>query len=431
MKRPLSSWWWVALGALALLALGGGCYALLRDDPPPEDGDLQVQRMEIPVGENGWQGFIEAAALLVEPEGGFGSDAAAAIAGGKEPDEGYVKLLFEDNGKALRAWEAALRRPYCQVPEADTPEDMLFPALEGLRELALFSHDRAIYLAQRGETAAALDEALRLLEFGHKVEGAKGALIHFLVGVAIEGMGLDAVQHVLKQEDIDTAALTACLEKLNNGRDSDQALKDTYKVEYAVSFAAMEAGIDKGIPSSSTPALRAAGKMGLRSFFYKPNRTRRIMAKAARMGIDNVSRPYSDADYSGWPSIIASPGSTNKLKLIASGNSAGAILIAMLTPAYDRIQGTECLIEFRFSAVLALTALRCYRDAHGRLPQRIEELVPQYLDEVPRDPFDGKPLRYSKDKKIVYSVGTDLTDSGGSTGDFGSRQADPTVHIEF
>jgi hypothetical protein len=32
---------------------------------------------------------------------------------------------------------------------------------------------------------------------------------------------------------------------------------------------------------------------------------------------------------------------------------------------------------------------------------------------VPPDDFDGKPLRYSREKKCVYSVGEDLRDSGG------------------
>ncbi len=52
---------------------------------------------------------------------------------------------------------------------------------------------------------------------------------------------------------------------------------------------------------------------------------------------------------------------------------------------------------------------------NGRLPETLGELVPEYLDDVPRDDFDGEPLRYDRDKKVVYSVGEDLTDDGGFT----------------
>ena len=45
---------------------------------------------------------------------------------------------------------------------------------------------------------------------------------------------------------------------------------------------------------------------------------------------------------------------------------------------------------------------------------RAAALVPEYVDAVPRDPFDGQPFRYSKQKGIVYALGTDLKDNGGS-----------------
>jgi hypothetical protein len=50
----------------------------------------------------------------------------------------------------------------------------------------------------------------------------------------------------------------------------------------------------------------------------------------------------------------------------------------------------------------------------GKLPENLQALVPTYLAAVPDDPFDGKPFRYSPEKKIVYSVGKNLVDDGGS-----------------
>ena len=51
----------------------------------------------------------------------------------------------------------------------------------------------------------------------------------------------------------------------------------------------------------------------------------------------------------------------------------------------------------------------------GRYPESLDELVPQYLDEVSLDPFDLKPLRYRKrqGKWIIYSIGPDCKDDGG------------------
>jgi hypothetical protein len=46
---------------------------------------------------------------------------------------------------------------------------------------------------------------------------------------------------------------------------------------------------------------------------------------------------------------------------------------------------------------------------HGVLPDKLDDLVPVYLDEVPMDPFNGKPLQLEKkaDQWTIYSVGPD------------------------
>ncbi len=57
-----------------------------------------------------------------------------------------------------------------------------------------------------------------------------------------------------------------------------------------------------------------------------------------------------------------------------------------------------------------------FKLAEGRYPSGFSELVPNYLNALPKDPFDGKPLRWTKDdsgKPLIYSIGPDLTDDGG------------------
>lgn len=62
-------------------------------------------------------------------------------------------------------------------------------------------------------------------------------------------------------------------------------------------------------------------------------------------------------------------------------------------------------------------ALRQYQLAHDAWPDTLDELVPQYLREVPTDPFDaeGRPLRYKRSGEgyLLYSVGYDGKDDGG------------------
>jgi len=57
--------------------------------------------------------------------------------------------------------------------------------------------------------------------------------------------------------------------------------------------------------------------------------------------------------------------------------------------------------------------------ANGRLPDSLEELTPKWLDTVPADPFDDKPIRYKKLARgfVTYSVGPDEKDHGGIESD--------------
>jgi hypothetical protein len=90
-------------------------------------------------------------------------------------------------------------------------------------------------------------------------------------------------------------------------------------------------------------------------------------------------------------------------------------LTRAILPAIARI--TE--LDFRNIALLdaarVAIAVERYRLANGKLPDSLDDLVPKFLESVPIDPFDAKPLKYKKFGPgfVIYSVGEDLSDDGG------------------
>jgi hypothetical protein len=62
-------------------------------------------------------------------------------------------------------------------------------------------------------------------------------------------------------------------------------------------------------------------------------------------------------------------------------------------------------------------ALRAYSLEHGAPPDQLDQLTPEILPALPRDPFDpqGRPFRYVHTDKgmVVYSIGPDGCDDGG------------------
>ena len=60
-------------------------------------------------------------------------------------------------------------------------------------------------------------------------------------------------------------------------------------------------------------------------------------------------------------------------------------------------------------------ALRCYALEQGHPAERLEQLVPRYLQKVPADSFSGKTMIYRAQGQnwLLYSVGPDGEDNGG------------------
>lgn len=60
-------------------------------------------------------------------------------------------------------------------------------------------------------------------------------------------------------------------------------------------------------------------------------------------------------------------------------------------------------------------ACRIHKGRTGQYPESLEALVPALLNDVPIDPFTGRPLVYRREGEgfIVYSLGSNLKDDGG------------------
>jgi hypothetical protein len=67
--------------------------------------------------------------------------------------------------------------------------------------------------------------------------------------------------------------------------------------------------------------------------------------------------------------------------------------------------------------LLTQYAIRAYQLERGRLPDRLAELVPDYLSEMPIDPYaaEGTPLGYKRTGTAfnLWSIGPDCNDDGG------------------
>jgi hypothetical protein len=73
-------------------------------------------------------------------------------------------------------------------------------------------------------------------------------------------------------------------------------------------------------------------------------------------------------------------------------------------------------VEAAKQMVITAIALKRYQLQRGNYPPDLDSLVPEFVSTIPRDPVDGKPLRYrlhSDGTFLLYSVGDNGKDDGG------------------
>jgi len=94
-------------------------------------------------------------------------------------------------------------------------------------------------------------------------------------------------------------------------------------------------------------------------------------------------------------------------------------VVKILAPALGRVAELDLRCRAHLDLARTALAIERYRLATGGVPDQLAELVPQYLDAVPIDPFDGQPLRYRRTEAgyRLYSIMEDAQDNGGLTRD--------------
>jgi hypothetical protein len=105
---------------------------------------------------------------------------------------------------------------------------------------------------------------------------------------------------------------------------------------------------------------------------------------------------------------------------VLSPPSRFMIFSRIMLPALGKAMQRDGDHTARIRTTQTAIAIERFRRAHnGEIPTDLNELIPTYMPSLPRDPFDGEPLRFKRRDSgyVVYSIGSDLRDDGGAEAD--------------
>ena len=154
-------------------------------------------------------------------------------------------------------------------------------------------------------------------------------------------------------------------------------------------------------------------------------------------------RAYSDEDFASYLAIYQSALEIARQPSAQSPSRAEQLMRSYDTNAtseWGRGQVTwskafkaSLEADARLAALHTSLAVESYRLAHsGKIPAGLPELVPDFLPAVPRDPFDGQPLRFKTLPRgyVIYSIGADGVDDGELEKPNNAVRYDVTITVE-
>jgi hypothetical protein len=399
----------LALAALLLVIL---CRSLTQAPIHHYDKELVLARANIPQGSNAFD-MLETAALHAwwpkEQE-----NEISQLAHNTNWDDGLASTVLASNQEAFACWDAAVKLPDMQVPEVSTFDDLL-PYLTKWKKLALIAQVRENALLHSGHDQEAFDQMVNEIKMGRRMQNAHGVLIDYLVGTAVNNMGLTQMQRWAGRVHLTADQLKEYARQIDASPDEvGIAFANSIRAEYQMEIQTLDAMRQGKLTNSGTggslnnsgggmPNPRIWPAWPLFSF----NQTKGLFAAGALRLVKAAPHPYGEAnmnDMQSRPGVVS---------ICLSGNPIGQVLYFMMMPATASSLEKKSRSDVLLETTRTILALRAYELVQGHLPADLPTLVPEYLEKVPLDDYDGKPLRYSTDKKIVYSVGPDLKDDGG------------------
>jgi hypothetical protein len=327
-----------------------------------------------------------------------------------EPDLTLAKRALDLHADAVAKARLALARPKCRF-DLDYSQSyaMLLPHLANLRALArLFALEALVRSAEgRGDEAA--ESCLAALALGRMLE-AEPILISQLVRIAITEIAVRSARHSLQRVAFPDEAVLRIRERLleiDPASFSRIGLRGE-RVFLRQTFDAFASGKDTigDVSGADKALLQRVQRAGTFVFLEDEAFALDALARALEAielppheSVPSVNAVFAEAE---------AEAHEHTLKHVLSG-----LLLPALRAAHTRAVRTWAR---RDGAIIGLSC-ELFRSGRGRYPATLDELAPEFLKDVPPDPFTGKPFKYElRDDGaafIVYSLGDNLKDDGG------------------
>jgi len=278
-----------------------------------------------------------------------------------------------------------------------------------LKKDGMLLHTDAIVSARKGDLAGAMNDVRLILRLRRTVEDDP-VYVSKLVSYALDYLAFWTLQGVLEFGRPDRANIEAVLKELEN-REASNSPASALRSETTLGLDFFnDLAWDPSLIYEMSPSRRASSgerflARGFRIIWITPADELGYL-KTMRKHIATAGLPY--------PAMAAVAVRTTRAsyRLPFTFHLLGNWLVPVSDHAFDQLIR---LIATTRMARVVLAANLYYIDS-GRYPDTLDEMASKYGIGEQIDPYSDKPLIYQRrgDGFIVYSVGPNMTDDGGT-----------------
>lgn len=334
----------------------------------------------------------------------------------------HLETYLADNAEAIVLLEQAAKIEGCRYPiDLTNGYDTQLPHLGELRYGARLLRLQSICDANQKLYGDAVERCCEIFDLAHSLDGEPN-VISSLVRIAILRMGFEQTERLVQGGGLDEEEILKLITAI-------QQISFDDITERAI------AGESCITHIASKDPIRTIYEMGGLFSGKNPNTpTNRFLAGAWRFSglldldkalmLDLFAELNTPANRSTWP--------LTQLQSKIDGVPAYYIMTRVFKPITSIVR-IPMEVHTQQAVFLTGLAVERYRLRNDTLPTKLDQLIPDHIGAIPKDPFTGQTLLYRVEGNgaIIYSISSDGKDNGGRKYDKVGEQYREDTDITF
>lgn len=320
---------------------------------------------------------------------------------------------------AVSSTNLALARQAVLAGEIQVPTllsyDTPLPYISGVSESARFFRVSAIRDASQGDCRKAFSDLATAIRFCN-MPARGGASIHHAIGMNCSDFLCDTMLRIASCHRVPNEVLVEAAKGLRDVEERLEPLAEAFRHECLLATSIVdEAFIDpEGTLGYHSPPIMKVAIAVAPLLGSTPAVVKRNLAHCYSHLVYLAENPEESRSREELEEIFENL--DGPLQILCRKDPVGYTVSALFVAGHTHLIDQRRRTVSRLRQTRVFLAVTAFQQAHDRVPGALEKLVPEFLDGVPADIYDGDPLRYvvaPDGRWRVYSIGSDKTDDGG------------------